>query len=523
MNKTIVRTSLVWLTIFAMVTASVIFHSHIGQGVKAESNEILPVAMGPVTSTAPGPSAMEPAMDAPLAPVQLSPEKMQSIGVKTGTVEYAQLSDGVRATGTVDIDERLVTYVQLRFPGYVRHVFTNATYLLVRKGQPLFTVYSPDLVQTQKEYLLAQQNQYVLRGSSVEGVKSGAASLSKAAEERLRQWNIPESEIARLEQTGKPTTDMTIYSPASGYITERNALPNMYADLSTRLYTIADLSRVWVNAQVFQDDIGRVKSGDSARVTIDAYPGQVFQGKIESILPLVDMATRTVKVRLEVMNSGLKLKPGMFVNVDLKTKLGQRLVVPASAVFQSGLRQIAFLDHGNGSLEPKEISLGLRVGDVFVVDKGLALHQRIVTSANFLIDSESQLQAASGASAEPMKMDASASASSKPVDEIKVDFASNPSPPHKGAGNRLTVKITHADGTPVTGADVTLAFCMPAMPEMGMGAINTPAQLREAGGGVYRGSITLICGGRFQVMIRVKQKEKLVATKQLSVQAEGSM
>jgi Cu(I)/Ag(I) efflux system membrane fusion protein/cobalt-zinc-cadmium efflux system membrane fusion protein len=462
-------------------------------------------------------------MDAPLAPFQLSPEKMQSIGVKTGAVEYAELSDGVRATGTVDIDERRVSYVQLRFPGYIRQVFANATYLLVQKGQPLFTVYSPDLVQTQKEYLLAQQNQYVLRGSNVDGVKSGAASLSAAAEERLRQWNIPESEITKLEQTGKPTSDATIYSPASGYITERNALPNMYADLSTRLYTIADLSQVWVNAQVFQDDIGRVKSGDSARVTIDAYPGQVFQGKIESILPQVDTATRTVKVRLEVMNSGLKLKPGMFVNVDLSTKLGRQLVVPASAVFQSGLRQIAFLDHGDGNLEPRELSLGARIGDVFIVNKGLAPHERIVISANFLIDSESQLQAASGASSEPMQMEAPASASSKPAEEIKIDFATNPNPPHKGAGNHLSVKVTHADGTPVTGAEVNLAFCMQAMPEMAMGAINTPARLSEAGAGVYRGSITLVCGGRFQVTVRVKQKEKLVATRQLSVQAEGAM
>jgi len=363
----------------------------------------------------------------------------------------------------------------------------------------------------------------VLRGSSVDGVKSGAGSLSTAAEERLRQWNIPENEIVKLEQTGKPTTDATIYSPATGYIIERNALPNMYADLSTRLYTIADLSQVWVNAQVFQDDIGRVKSGDSARVTIDAYPGQVFPGKIESILPQVDTATRTVKVRLEVMNSGLKLKPGMFVNVDLSAKLGRQLVVPASAVFQSGLRQIAFLDQGDGNLEPKELSLGARVGDVFVVNTGLAPHQRIVTAANFLIDSESQLQAASGAPAEPMQMDASASTPSKPVEKINIDFSSSPNRPHKGAGNHLSVRVTHADGTPVTGAEVNLAFCMPAMPEMGMGAINTPAHLSEAGAGVYRGSITLVCGGRFQVTVRVKVKEKLVATRQLSVQAEGEM
>jgi hypothetical protein len=249
----------------------------------------------------------------------------------------------------------------------------------------------------------------------------------------------------------------------------------MYADQSTRLYTIADLSEVWVNAQVFQDDIGRIKSGGSVAVTIDAYPGQIFHGRIENILPQVDTATRTVKVRLEVMNSGLKLKPGMFVNVDLKANLGRQLVVPASAIFQSGLRQIAFLDRGNGFLEPREISLGARVGDVFIVNKGLALHQRIVTSANFLIDSESQLQASSGASSEPMQMDSPASSPSRPAEEIKIDFASSPDPPHKGPDNHLSVKVTRANGTPVTGADVSLTFYMPAMPEMGMGAINTPA------------------------------------------------
>jgi RND family efflux transporter MFP subunit len=521
-NKTVVFTSAVWLAIFAIVAAALLLRSHHGQDVKAKSHEIVPVAMGPAASVPSSEAALEPAVDAPLVPIQLSREKMQSIGVETGTVEYKELSDGVRATGTVDIDERLVSYVQLRFPGYIREVFTNATYLFVHKGQPLFTVYSPELVQTQKELLLAQQNQYGLRGSSVDGVKSGAASLSTAAEERLRQWNIPESEIAKLEETGKPITDVAIDSPVSGYIIERSALPNMYADLSTRLYTIADLTQVWVNAQVFQDDIGRVKSGDRTDVTIDAYPGEKFEGKIESILPQVDTATRTVKVRLEVMNPGLKLKPGMFVNVNLKTSLGRRLVVPASAVFQSGLRQIVFLDHGNGSLEPREISLGARVGDDFIIDKGLALHQRVVTSANFLIDSESQLQAATSGAA-TMQMDVADSTPSAPAEQLKVDFSTDPNPPHKGAGNQLSVKITHADGTPVTGADVSVTFYMPAMPEMGMGAINTPAHLSESIAGLYRGSVTLVSGGRFQVMLRVKRKRKLVATRQLSVQAEGAM
>jgi Cu(I)/Ag(I) efflux system membrane fusion protein/cobalt-zinc-cadmium efflux system membrane fusion protein len=213
----------------------------------------------------------------------------------------------------------------------------------------------------------------------------------------------------------------------------------------------------------------------------------------------------------------------MFVNVDMKSSLGRRLVVPASAVFQSGVRQIAFIDRGNGILEPRKISLGARVGDVFIVDKGLDPHQRIVTSANFLIDSESQLQAASGAPTEPMQMNSPPAAPSKPAKEIKVDFTSSPNPPQKGAGNYLSVKVTQADDIPVTGADVSVEFYMPAMPEMGMGAINTPAHLSEASTGVYRGSITLISGGRFQVTVRVKQKEKLLATKQLSVQVEGSM
>jgi RND family efflux transporter MFP subunit len=219
--------------------------------------------------------------------------------------------------------------------------------------------------------------------------------LSAAAERRLEQWEVPQSEIAKLKETGKPVTDLTINSPVAGYITERNALPNMYAEPSTKLYTVADLSRVWVYAQVFQDDVGRVKPGDTAQITVDSYPGRTFSGQIEEILPQVDMATRTVRVRLVMANPGLKLKPGMFVNVDLKTSLGRQLVVPASAVFQSGTAT-GFLNHGNGSLEPKEITVGPRVGDDFIVLKGLEAQQSIVTSANFLIDSESQLQAAAG-------------------------------------------------------------------------------------------------------------------------------
>src|ERR1700744_3810995 len=266
MNKYVLRTSLVWMAVLAVLAGiwAYRFHSKsVPQMIKTNmpmSGDVQPVAAGPVSdmekpaSSMPGMSMPE-SKDAALVPVQLTPERMQSIGVETGTVEYKQLSDDFRATGTVDIDERLISYVQVRFPGYIRKVFATATYQYVRKGEPLFTIYSPDLVTTQQEYLLARQNQKTMSARTIDGVASGATSLSSAAEQRLQQWDIPASEIAKLKETGKAIQDLTINSPVSGYITERNALPNMYAEPATRLYTVADLSRVWVNAQVFQNDI----------------------------------------------------------------------------------------------------------------------------------------------------------------------------------------------------------------------------------------------------------------------------
>jgi RND family efflux transporter MFP subunit len=519
MNKYILRTSLFWLVIFAVVIGVVTYRSHQRQQPISHSDGVPPIASGPAPQSESNAAMPSQKMEAPLVPVQLTSEQMQSIGVKIGTIEYKQLSDDIRATGTVDIDERLVFYVQVRFPGYIRKVFANASYQYVRKGDPLFTIYSPDLVATQQEYLLARQNQQAMSASTVDGVATGAASLSSAAEQRLQQWDIPESEIAKLKETGKTIPDLTINSPVSGYITERNAFPNMYADPATRLYTVADLSRVWVNAQVFQNDVGRLKPGDSASITVDAYPNRTFSGRIEDILPQVDMTTRTVRVRLAVSNPGVKLKPGMFVNVNLKSALGRQLVIPASAVFQTGTRQLVFVDHGNGSLEPKDVVLGPRIGDDIIVLKGLEAHQQIVTSANFLLDSESQLQAAAGSYTPPPP---GAGNTAPQASTVNVDFTTDPNPPHRGS-NSLRVKLTGANGSPVTGADVAVTFFMPSMPAMGMAAMNTTAKLTQKSDGVYEGQSNLGSGGTWQVTITVQQNGQTIATKQLHVNVEGGM
>ncbi len=518
-QKYIVVTSLVW----ACILGAVLFFLHEPQRTApADNSAPAPLAEGPAVSSATRSQALQAPqqVEAPLAPVQLSQAQMQSIDMSTGIAQYKQLDNDLSATGTVAIDDRLVSYVQTRFSGYIRRVFVNATYQYVRKGQPLFTIYSPDLVATEQEYLLARENQQTLGGSSIGDVAAGANSLTSAAEQRLAQWEVPASQIADLKRTGRALTDLTINAPASGYVTEFNALPNLYTTPATRLYTIADLSRVWVNAQVFQTDVGQLKPGDSATITVDAYPLKTFRGRVEQILPQVDMATRTVAVRLSIANPGLLLKPGMFVNVDLKSSLGRRLVIPASAVFQTGVSQVVFLDHGSGSIEPHDVTLGPRIGDDFVVLKGLTAGQSIVTSANFLIDSESQLQAAAG-SYTPPPPGAGAYQAASPQ-QAQIDLTTDPTPPRKGA-NVFRVKLTGSNGAAITGADLTVTFFMPAMPAMGMAAMSTFARLAEKNGGAYEGAASLSSGGTWQVTVVAKKNGEVLATKQLHLNATGGM
>jgi len=461
-----------------------------------------------------------PSTEVPLVPVQISPQRLQSIGVKTGKVERKMVSDEIRTTGSVAVDERRLAYVQVRFSGTIQKVFADATYQYVRKGQPLFTIYSPDLVATEREYLVAKQNQQQVAQSTVPGVASSAASLLDAAAERLKQWGVPQKELTRLESSGQVQQELEVDSPVSGYITERNALPSVAVQPEMRLYTIADLSTVWVQAQVFQNDLERIKVGAPATLTVNTYPGRTFTGRVDFIYPQVDMDTRTAKVRVVFSNSGLQLKPGMFVNVSLKVSMGSQLVIPATGVLQSGTREIAFVERSDGYIEPREVQLGSRVGADFIVLKGLKAGEQIVTSANFLIDSESQLQAALGSFVPPPPGAGAASAINAP--QRNVELSSDPTTPRKGS-NVFRVKLTDASGAPISGAEVSVTFFMPAMPAMGMAAMRTPFTLSDKGNGLYEGSGQLESGGTWQVTILAKKNGQLIATKQLSVNATGGM
>ncbi len=445
------------------------------QAVPQAIRSVLPESLQPSAQTPASPApAIGPAEPA-LVPVQISPRRLQSIGVKLGRVQRKEIADQIMTAGNVALDETRLSYVQIRFPGFIEKVFANATYQYVRKGQPLFTLYSPDVVATEREYLVARQNQKEVTHSTVPGVASGAASLLQASIDRLKQWQVPQAEIDRLEATGEVGQEIEIDSPVSGYITERKAYPSTAVQPDMRLYGFADLSTVWVNAQVFQNDLAQVKIDAPAAITADTYPGRTFTGRVDFIYPDVDMATRTARVRIVLQNPEPPLSPGMFVKVAFRSPMGERLVIPASGILQSGTRQIAFVNRGDGYLEPREVQLGSRVGDDFVVLKGVKAGEQVVTSANFLIDSESQLQASLGSYAPPPPGAGNAAVNAP---KANADLTSQPEPPRKGS-NVFRVKLTNGKGAPVTGAQVSINFFMPARPAMGMAAMRADVRCSD--------------------------------------------
>src|SRR5258705_314744 len=470
-----------------------------------------------------GDSQADNMQETPLAPIQLTPQRIQSIGVVLGKVESKPVNTELRFYGNVQVDERRQAYVQTRFAGWIRKVYADATGNFIGKGQPLFTIYSPDLVSTEHEYLLAKKNSESLQQSNVSGVASGASSLFSAAKERLLQWEVSPAEIEKLDQGGKVITDLTVNSTVSGYITQKNALPNMYVQPETMLYTVADLSDVWVLAQAFQSDAGKIKPGDTAEVTVDAYPGRVFNGRVDYILPQLDVNTRTLPVRLVFSNPGLKLRPGMYVNVRAKLPMGRQLVVPASAAFHSGTKNLLFVYKGEGSIEPREVELGPQVGDELVVTKGIKAQEQIVTSANFLIDSEAQLQAAAGAFVPPPPGAGQAASMNAPAQpQANAELTTEPHPPHKGT-NIVHVKLPGQHGNPIAGANLTVTFHIAAFPAMQIPLLKTVITATDKGDGMYEGKGDLGSGGTWQVTIRAQQNGQTISNKQLNLKATGGM
>ncbi len=329
--------------------------------------------------------------------VMVSTERQQLIGLRTGLVGYRSIERTIRTVGVVEFDERRLADVNIKIDGWIESLLVNFTGELVEKGQPLLTIYSPDLVSTQEEYLQALRAKETLTKSRFPDIASGADTLVNASKRRLQYWDISDEEIATLERTRTPRKTLTLYSPIDGVVIEKMVFRGKKVMPGENLYKVADLSTVWVQGEIYEYEVPAVKLGQQATITLASYPGEVFRGKVSYIYPVLQEKTRTVKVRFEFPNTkDWKLKPQMYANVELKIPLGKRLVVPDEAILDSGTKQLVFIDKGQGTFEPRDVKVGARVDGYTEVLAGLASGERVVTSANFLIDSESQLKAAIG-------------------------------------------------------------------------------------------------------------------------------
>jgi Cu(I)/Ag(I) efflux system membrane fusion protein len=328
--------------------------------------------------------------------VFVSSERQQITGVRYGKVSYQDLEKVIRTVGRMEYDEKKITTVSPKIGGWIEDLYVDYTGKMVRKGQPLLSLYSPELVSAQEEVLLGLKAKKILGASSIADVAEGGERILRGARRRLQLWDITPKQIETLEQTGEVKRTMTLYSPADGFVMEKMAFKGMSIMPGAALFKIGDLSNIWVIADIYEYELPFIKVGDKARITLAYFPGDSFEGTATYIYPSLDPKTRTAKVRFDLPNPEYKLKPEMWANVELKIPLGRKLVIPDDAVMDSGTMQMVFVDRGQGHFESRHIQVGSKVQGFYEVVSGLKEGERVVTSANFLIDAESQLKSATG-------------------------------------------------------------------------------------------------------------------------------
>ena len=336
--------------------------------------------------------ASSPAQSSPLFTVP--PQRQQLMGVRTAPIAYRNFDNTIRTVGIVELDETRVTDIYTKVSGWIEDVYVDFMFQPVEERDPLFTVYSPELLATQEEYVIALKGLDMLGKSQFESVALGAEDLVRAARRRLELWDITDAQIEEIERTRRPIRALTVYSPATGHVMYRDAFSSKRVTPDMKVYTVADHSVVWVQAEIYENEIAWIREGQQASMRVNAFPDEVFTGRVAFIEPHLNEQSRTLRARLEYANEDLRLKPGMYAEIELNTAAGRRLVVPASAVLPTGRRNIVFVDHGEGELEIRNIRLGARRDGYYEILEGLQAGDLVVVSGNFLIDAESKLQAA---------------------------------------------------------------------------------------------------------------------------------
>ena len=454
------------------------------------------------------------AVGSPRAAVNTDSRRQQLIGVRTAPVERRALTKPIRAVGTVRYDETRLADVNVKVAGWIEELHVAYTGQLIERGQPLFTLYSPELLTTQQEYLLALDTRDQLRDSQITEARAYANRIVDAARRRLTLWDLPPDEIQALEDRGETQRTTLFRAPVGGFIIEKRVVQGQHVSPGMSLYTVADLSVVWVEADIYERDLSLVRTGVPTSVTVDAYPDRRFRGPISYIYPYVEEQTRTVRVRVELPNPGRRLKPSMYANVALDVVLGEGVVVPVNALLDSGVEQHVFVSQGDGRFEPRSVVVGPRAGDAIQILEGLDGGEVVATNATFFIDSESQLRAALQGF-EPMPL---ATEGGAVRDRLDITFRSEPDLPQSG-DNTFEVTVTDAEGQPVADADVSVVFYMAPMPTMNMPAMRTDAALSHESGGVYRGIGDVMMAGRWDVTVLVSRDGQQLDSRVLTLVA----
>jgi Cu(I)/Ag(I) efflux system membrane fusion protein len=437
--------------------------------------------------------------------VELSPAEITAAGVQVAEVRTATLKSGIDAFGRVEQPESQLAAVSARIGGRVDKLYVQYTGERVRRGQAVADLYSPEVATAIEEYRLAQENRDQLKQSDDAFAKTQADALVKASERKLELWGIAEKQYNAPAAAGAP--HVTIYANAAGSVVERKVTLGQYVNAGDTLLTLADLSQVWIKADVYEEQLAQIRQGQEVEITAEALPGQTLHGHVEFIEPTANPQTRTVPVHVHLANPGMRLLPGMFVSASFVSRSAQPgIVIPRSSVLDTGTRKIVYVARDNGVFEARQVQVGAPAEDLFPVLTGLALGDKVVLNGNFLIDSQefaSGQQASSSSTASP-----SASAS-----QAKIVFHANPETLKAGEDAQFHVNLTDQNAKPIADAKVSLTLVMPAMPSMGMPEMKSTFDLPwTAGSQMYAGYGQAPMAGSWNVLVEARKNGAVIAT-----------
>jgi Cu(I)/Ag(I) efflux system membrane fusion protein/cobalt-zinc-cadmium efflux system membrane fusion protein len=448
---------------------------------------------------------------------QLTEEEQRSIGLQTAVVHHQLIRRELQAVARVEEPETQLANISARIGGRIDKLLVAYTGQAVRRGQPIAEIYSPEILTSAEEYKLALESRKRLGSTAEPQAASGADELIAASRRRLELWGLTPQQIETIATSDKPQIDLTIYSSASGIVAERKVTQGQYVNTGDVLYTVTDLSKVWVKADVYEVDLPQVHVGQSVEITSDSLPGTTLHGQVGFVEPLVTAQTRTTAARIQIANPGMRLRPGMFVQARFAVSGQHALAVPRSAVVDTGIGKLVYVAKGNGVFEAHPVQLGPVADNFYPVLGGLHDGDRIVTQGNFLLDSQTRISGGMsgmfGGSTEFNPQAASQAA------QFKVSFRSDPATPQGGAESALYVSVRDAAGRPVTDGQVQVTLFMPAMPAMGM------AEAREAAvlgwnGSEYAGSVKVPTSGTWTVTVEVSRGGQLLTSYRSSLNAK---